>query len=109
MEDKIKFSDWQKFDFRVGEILKVDDHPQADKLYILKVDIGEKKLQLVAGIKPYYTKEELQGKTIILIKNLEPAELRGIKSEGMLLVAEKNGKVTLLGTDKPQEAGARIR
>ncbi|HLD12158.1 MAG TPA: methionine--tRNA ligase subunit beta [Candidatus Nanoarchaeia archaeon] len=105
----ITLEEFQKTELTTGKIHDVQDHPQADKLYILQVDIGEKQLQLVAGIKPYYTKEELQGKTIILIKNLEPAELRGIKSEGMLLVAEKNGKVTLLGTDKPQEAGARIR
>ena len=106
---EIKFSEWQKMDLRVGEILEVNDHPDADKLYVLKVDIGEKEIQLVAGIKNFYKKDELKGKKIVVFTNLEPAVLRGVKSEGMLLAADKDGRVTLLVPEKNIESGAKIR
>ncbi|MEK6904092.1 MAG: methionine--tRNA ligase subunit beta [Nanoarchaeota archaeon] len=106
---EIKFSEWQKMDLRVGEILEVNDHPNADKLYVLKVDIGEKEIQLVAGIKNFYKKDELKGKKIVVFTNLEPAVLRGVKSEGMLLAADKDGRVTLLVPEKNIESGAKIR
>src|SRR3989344_1128572 len=109
MEDKIKFSDWQKFDFRVGEIIKVDDHPNADKLYVLVVDIGEKKLQLVAGIKKHYDKEYLIGKKVIVFVNLEEAMIRGVKSQGMLLAAQKDENVFFLTPEKNIDNGAKIR
>ena len=84
---EIKFEDWKKLDLRVGEIKEVKDHPNADKLLILKVDIGNEARTVVAGIKKYYSKEELIGKKIILFTNLEQKELRGIRSEGMILAA----------------------
>jgi methionyl-tRNA synthetase len=78
-----------KFDLRVAKVLDVKDHPNADKLYILHVDIGELgKRVLVAGIKKYYSKDEIIGKNIVIIINLQPANIRGIKSNGMLLAAE---------------------
>ena len=107
MEDKIKFSDWQKFDFRVGEILKVDDHPNADKLYVLKIDLGDEQRTLVAGLRAFYSKDELLNKKVIVLTNLEPKTLRGIESKGMLLAAEKDGKVKFLTVDI--ENGAKIR
>lgn len=105
----IKFSEWQNMDLRVGEIKEVNDHPNADKLYVLKVDIGEKEIQLVAGIKKFYTKEELTGKKIIVFTNLEPAVLRGAKSEGMLLAADTKDGPILLSPEKNAENGAKIR
>ena len=105
----ISLAEFQKIELITGKILDVQDHPKADKLYVLNVDIGEKKIQLVAGLKQNYTKKELQGKTIVVIKNLEPAELRGVKSEGMLLAAEKDGKVVLLSTEKDIGVGAKIK
>lgn len=83
-------------DLRVAEILKVEDHPNADKLYLLRVNCGEERT-VVAGIKDYYSPEDLKGKKIVVLANLEQAELRGIKSEAMLLAGEqKDGKVGLL-------------
>jgi methionyl-tRNA synthetase len=82
---------------RVAHIQKVDPHPNADKLYILTLDIGQDQTrQLVAGIKAYYTPEQLIGKHIVFISNLKPAMLRGIESQGMLLAAEKDGIVKVL-------------
>ena len=107
--EKIKFSEWEKFDFRVGEVLEAKDHPNADKLYILKVELGDKVIQLVAGIKSNYKKEELIGKKIVVFSNLEPVKLRGIESHGMLLAADNNGKPVLLTTDSDISNGTKIK
>ena len=106
--DIIKFNDWQKIDLRVGEIKEVEDHPDADKLFIIKVDMGEKIIQIVAGVKGYYTKEELIGKKIIVFTNLEPKEIRGIKGEGMLLAATNEDKVVIISPEKDIKNGSRI-
>lgn len=109
--DKIPFKDFQKIDLRVGKITKIQPHPDADKLYILLVDLGEGEhdIQLVAGIREYYKEEELLGKNIIVVRNLEPAVLRGVESQGMLLAAEHKGKVVLITPDKDIETGAKVR
>ena len=107
--NKIKFEDWEKLDLRSGRILEVKDHPNADKLYILKVDIGEER-QIVAGIKKSYSKEELIGKQIIVISNLEPVILRGVESQGMLLaVGEDENSRVLLTLDKEFISGEKVR
>ncbi|MBI2670672.1 methionine--tRNA ligase subunit beta [Candidatus Woesearchaeota archaeon] len=109
--ETIKFDDWKKIDLRVGEIKEVNNHPNADKLILLKVDLGDKIINLVAGIKNFYSEEDLIGKKIIVFTNLEPATIRGIKSEGMLLAAEdsKNNIVSLLTTDQDVKNGSIIR
>jgi len=113
MAETIKFSDWQKLDLRVGKILKAEDIEGAYKLYKLSVDLGKQlgKRTLVAGIKPYYTKEQLKNKQCIVFTNLEPRILRGIESQGMLLaaVSEDESKVFLLQPDGKIEEGSRVR
>lgn len=104
----ISIGDFEKLDLRVAEILEVDDHPNADRLYAMKIKIGEEERSLVAGIKKHYTKEELIGKKIIVIANLEPVELRGVKSEGMLLAASEGDNVVLVTVDKDIESGAKL-
>ena len=81
---------------KVGKIIKVKDHPDADKLIVLDVELGREKRQLVAGPKGYYNNDELVNKKIIVVTNLKPAKLRGVESKGMLLAAEDKGKVGLL-------------
>ena len=94
---------------KVAKIGSVEDHPNADKLYVVKIDLGAEKRQLVAGIKPYYRKEELQNKKIIVVTNLKHAKLRGIKSEGMLLAAQDDkGNVGLL-TVKNSKLGSEAK
>jgi len=78
----------QLVDLRAAEIIKIERHPEADKLYIETISLGEEERQMVSGLVPFYTEEELLGKKIIVVANLKPAKLRGIKSEGMLLAAE---------------------
>lgn len=84
-------------DLRVAQILDVKDHPQADKLYLLHLTLGVLgKRVIVAGMKPYYAKEELTGKKIVVVSNLKPATIRGVNSNGMLLAAEEDGVCSLL-------------
>ena len=111
--EPIKFSDWQKLNLRTGKILEVENIPEADKLYKLTVDLG-KDLGLrtiVAGIKPYYKKDELKGKSCVIFTNLEPRKLKGIESQGMLLaaVSEDESKVFLLRPDGEIEEGSKVR
>jgi len=110
MAEEVKFSEWLKLDLRVGKILSVEDHPNADKLYVIEVDLGAEKRKLVAGLKQHYKPKELVGKLCIVAVNLEPAVLRGIKSEGMILaaVSEDKTKVKLIKPDKDIEIGSRI-
>jgi len=107
----ISFEDWQKLDLRVGKILSAEDHPNADKLFILGVDIGTERRMVVAGLRKHYTKEQLIGKKVALFVNLEPVLLRGVKSEGMVLAAvdEEEKKVVLLTLEQDIEQGAHIR
>ena len=105
---EIDFKDWQNLDFRVAEVLEVEDHPNADKLYVLKIKLGKEERTIVAGIKNSYSKEELIGKKIIIFANLKPAALRGVKSEGMLLAASEGEKVVVLTPDKEIKSGAKI-
>lgn len=112
MKPTIPFSIWEQCDLRVGKILQVNDHPKADKLYVLEVDLGELgKRTIVAGLKKSYEKEELLDKLGIFIVNLEPVTLRGIKSEGMTLAAANNDDsiVCILSPEKDIEPGSIIR
>ncbi|MBU0467581.1 MAG: methionine--tRNA ligase subunit beta [Candidatus Omnitrophica bacterium] len=102
--------DFMKIQMVSAQIKEVADHPNADRLYVLKVDVGEEEpRQLVAGIRKSYQKEELVGKRIIVIKNLEPAVIRGEESQGMLLaVTGENGPV-LLTPEKEVPLGSQVR
>jgi len=111
-EGIIEFKDWQKLDLRVGKILKVEDIEGADKLYKLEVDVGDGETRiLVAGLKGYYTKEDLEGKKCVVFVNLEGKEIRGIKSKGMILAAvnEDESKVRLIEPDSEIRIGSKIR
>jgi len=108
--EKIPFNDWKKLDLRVGQIKTVKQHPNADKLYILLVDLGEGEhdLQLVAGLKNDYKQEELLNKKITVIRNLEPTTIRGVESQGMLLAAVFKDKTILISPEKDIETGAKV-
>ncbi|HOV90785.1 MAG TPA: methionine--tRNA ligase subunit beta [Syntrophorhabdaceae bacterium] len=107
--ENITFDDFLKLDLRVAEIKACEDILGADKLYKLTIDLGETR-DIVAGIKQYYTKEELIGKKIAIVANLEPRKLRGILSHGMLLAASTDDKssVVLLTLDKDIPNGSKI-
>ena len=92
-----------------GKVLEVVQHPSADKLYLLKVDIGEKVIQLVAGLKEFYSQEELIGQSIVVLANLEPKIIRGCLSEGMLLAAQSDGRVSLIIPHRDMKPGSKVR
>ena len=101
------FSKYSILDLRIGKVLSVEPHPDADKLYVMKVDIG-RPITIVSGLKDFYTADELSTKTLVILANLEPAKLRGVKSEGMLLAAEDEGKLALLTPEKELPPGTQI-
>ena len=105
----ISIQDFSEIDLRVAEIKAVEEHPNADKLLVLKIDAGDGEKQLVAGIKNHYSAEELIGRKIIVVDNLAPAVLRGVESQGMLLAARDADKVVLLTTDKDVKPGSRVQ
>ncbi|UCC91670.1 MAG: hypothetical protein JSV39_00120 [Candidatus Aenigmatarchaeota archaeon] len=104
----IEMKDFEKLDLKVGEVLRVDDIPGADKLYKLEVDIGGEQITLVAGIKENYKKEDLAGKRIVVLTNLRSANIRGVTSEGMLLAAVKGDNVRLVTIDGDIEVGSDV-
>ena len=105
----ISIQGFSEIDLRVAEIKAVEEHPDADKLLVLKIDTGDGEKQLVAGIKNHYSAEELVGKKIIVVNNLAPAVLRGVESQGMLLAARDGDKVVLLTTEKDVGPGSRVQ
>ena len=105
----VSFDDFSKLDLKVGKILEVSSHPNAEKLYLLKVDVGDKTIQLVAGIKPFYMPEQLENKLIVVLSNLEPKNVRGVLSEGMILAAQGEDDISLVISDKEIDVGSAIR
>ena len=105
----VSIEDFAKVELIVAQIKEVADHPNADKLYVLKVDTGSEVRQLVAGIKRAYSKEELVGKRIVMIANLEPATIRGEESQGMILAASDENGLAVLTPDKEMALGSKIR
>lgn len=92
---------FESLNLKVGKIISIENHPEAEKLYIEKIDIGENEpRQIVSGLKDYYTKEEMLNKKVIVVANLKPAKLRGVMSQGMVLAAEdEKHNVGLITTD----------
>ena len=111
MEGIANFDDWEKINLVVGEIENVEDIDGADKLYKLLINIGDENRTVCAGIKKFYSREELKGKKIILFKNLAPRKLKGIESEGMVLAAvnKDESKVVLISPSDDIENGSIVR
>lgn len=110
MADPITYDDFAKIELRVAKVLEARPHPNADKLLLLQVDIGDEQKQIVAGVKAHYAPETLVGKNIIIVNNLAPAMLRGETSNGMLLAATSGEKVILLTVDDQDcVPGAKIK
>jgi methionyl-tRNA synthetase len=101
--------DFRKLEIRVADVLEVEPHPNADKLYVLKIQLGTEQRQIVAGIRPYYLPEELKGRKVAVVVNLEPVLLRGVESQGMLLAASGESGLGILTLDRPIPSGAVIK
>lgn len=105
----VNYDDFKKLELRVAEIETVNIHPNADKLYVLGIRIGEERRTIVAGIRLHYPENELIGKKIVIVYNLEPAIIRGVESQGMLLAAHDAESFSLISVDRPIASGASIR
>ena len=104
----ISFEKFKEMDIRIGKVLEVEDVAGADRLYLITVDIGDETRKLVAGIKLWYKKEELIGKSVVVLTNLEPKVIRGIESKGMILATLNNDKFSILTTDRDVPAGSKV-
>lgn len=83
------FDDFRRIELRIGTVVEVNDHPEAEKLYVLKVDLGEEEPRtIVTNIKSFYPYDKMMGRKLLLVANLKPANFRGVKSFGMLMAAE---------------------
>jgi tRNA-binding protein len=110
MAEPLAYEDFAKLDLRVAKVLEARPHPNADKLMLLQIDVGDEQKQIVAGIRQHYTPEQLVGKLIVVVNNLAPAMLRGEASHGMLLAATSGAKVVLLAPDDPEcVVGAKVK
>lgn len=105
----ISFEEFKKLELKVGEIKEVNDHPNADRLYVLSVDLGDKTKQLVAGIKNSYARDELIGRQVVVVDNLEPAILRGVESQGMVLAASDESGITLISPARKVKLGSIVK
>lgn len=105
---EIAYEDFTKVDLVVGKILEAEEHPNADKLLVFKVDIGSETRTIVSGIKKWYKAEDLVGKNVIVVKNLAPRKMRGIESQGMLLAADFGDDLTMLSTLSDIKAGSVV-
>jgi len=106
----ITIEDFRKIELKAGKVLSAEPHPNADKLLVLKVDLGEGDIrQLVAGVKPFYPDPQaLVGRTVAVVSNLQPAQLRGVESQGMILAASGGGAVSILSPDREIPPGSKV-
>lgn len=105
----ITFDEFKKMELLVGRVTSVENHTNADKLYVVQVDLGTETRQVVAGLRPYYEPEQLVGKNVVVVANLEPAELRGVTSNGMILTAQDGDNVVVLASDTEVGPGSKVR
>lgn len=104
----VKFEDFKKLELKVAKVLKVEVHPNADKLYVITVTTGETEKTIVAGIRQHYKPEELTGKSVIIIDNLEPAIIRGVASNGMILATKDGERLAILIPEKEVKIGSPV-
>ncbi len=104
----IKFEDFEKIELRVATILSAKAHPNANRMLVLQVSVGEETRQIVAGIKAHYDPETLVGTKIVIVANLEPRDLRGEISHGMLLAAKDEKDLRLIRPDGEIASGSKV-
>jgi methionine--tRNA ligase beta chain len=107
----IQYDDFAKIQFRTATVLECKAHPNADRLLVLQVDLGNEKRQICAGLRAHYAPEQLVGKQIIVVANLAARQMRGEISEGMLLAASDaaTGRVIILSPAEPVAPGSEVK
>ncbi len=106
----IQFDDFAKLDLRVATVKSAEEHPNADKLFVLQVDDGRGGRQIIAGLRGYYEASDLVGRQIVIVANLAPRSMRGLESQGMLLAASNDArdKVIFVTPEKEIEPGSGV-
>ena len=105
----ISIKDFMQIEMIIARVKEVKEHPNADRLYVIKVDTGSEERQVVAGIRPNYVPEELIGRRVVIVANLEPATIRGEESQGMILAASDANGISVLSPDKEVALGSRVK
>ena len=113
IKPQITYEDFVKLDMRIGTVVEAVNHPNADKLLVVKVDLGDHVRQFVAGIRGTYQAEEMVGKQVVVLTNLAPRALRGVESQGMILAASETAedgtkKVVVLMPGGPLKNGSPV-
>jgi methionyl-tRNA synthetase len=106
--DMVSFDEFKRLDIRIARVLSAERVEKTDKLLTLRIDVGGEERQIIAGIAKHYTADELVGKTIVVVANLEPATIRGVESRGMLLAATGDDGLALLVPDSDLKPGAKV-
>ena len=101
LKPEIEYDDFAKIDFRVGQIIKAEKHPKADKLLVFQVKMGTEIRQVISGVAEDFTPEEMVGQKVIVVANLKPRQLRGMESKGMLLFADNGKRCEIVTTTAP--------
>ena len=104
----ITYDDFKKLHIKIGKILSAEKVPKADKLIKMEVDLGDQKRQIVAGIAEFYKPEDLVGKQVPILANLEPRTIRGVESQGMILIADAGEKLVLMNPECEIPSGSSI-
>jgi len=105
----IGIEDFAKVELRVAEVLAAEKHPNADRLLVLRLSLGNEERTVVSGIAKWYRPEELVGKKVVLVANLKPAKLRGIESQGMILAAQEGEALALVTVEGEVPPGAVVK
>ena len=109
-ESSLSIEEFKRLALRVGVVTAAQDHPNADRLLVLTVDIGDgTSRQIVAGIKGSYQAADLIGKQVVVVANLKPATLRGVESQGMVLAASDGASIVLVTPERPIRAGSTVK
>lgn len=108
----ISIADFQQLALRMGLIREAADHPNADRLLVLQVELGgdpPERRQVVAGIKPHYAPADVIGRSVVVVANLEPAMIRGVESQGMILAARHEQTLSLIVSDRALPPGSIVQ
>lgn len=108
-EARISYEDFRKTELKIATIKEIHPHPNADRLYVLTVDVGGTTRQIVAGIRLFYGEEALKGRQVVIVENLEPAVIRGVESQGMILAASDEQGVSVLSPDRRVQEGSLVK
>jgi methionine--tRNA ligase beta chain len=108
--EAVRFEDFARIDMRVATITQAEEHPKADKLIVMQVDLGDEQRQLIAGLRGHYEPQDLVGKQVIVVTNLAPRMMRGLESRAMLLAACTAGEaqVICLSPERECPPGTRV-